>query len=247
MKLIRNHAKKTAVLLSMCILFISCSSDNSYPTDSSTNPTASGKNNNFSGEELFKGIYFSDGEVGSKLANYEHYKKILSQLSPAEIEAFGDFKQNVVAYISKEEPNFFNKFKNVIDSGNRVAIRKGLQDSNKIFTDAVEKITSLNYDQMTKKINSARLKKEIDLDDIQSIKKAVNPLISGLTQKSSQTQDATTIVWVVVAAVAAVVAIEVAAWVDIAYWVNPEMSSASNASSMENELFINSIADLNEV
>lgn len=100
----------------------SCSKkDDSDPTPAESKPI-------YSGEDLYRGLFFSEGDVSKKLANVNPNYIDLSEFykNESERKASDDFKNKLVASINTKFPDFFAEFKTKIESGNPLHIQQAL-------------------------------------------------------------------------------------------------------------------------
>ncbi|WP_159257291.1 hypothetical protein [Tenacibaculum maritimum] len=138
---ILNNLRKPyfAILLATLILFVSCSQyDDTIPENIETN--------RITGKELFKGIFFSEGNVSQRLSNFQDFKKLKSQFTSEQKTSFLNFQNNLIAQIDKSNPEYFTNLENAIYTGNRVIIRNELNNSKGIIKKAIQTLTSFDYD-----------------------------------------------------------------------------------------------------
>lgn len=240
MKLIRKQAKKIAFMLGLSLLLVSCSQNEDFSnSDSVVNSQSSESANNYSGVDLFKGIFFSEGAVASKLANYEKFEKLKVQFTEEQRIAFIKLQNDLIKEIFKNNPNYFSKFEKSIKSGNQIIIRKELESSKQVLKDAVQKITNINYEEIENSISKQKTNLVVNLDNIQSLKSKI--ILKGYNPADYTNKQACVAVWAVGVVVAAVA--WVAVYVDIVYW--SATTNNENTMKIESENFINSIAQLN--
>lgn len=232
MRKIRNYAKQIALVMSVSILFVSCSANEDSSTVSSVQP------NNVSGQDLFKGIFFSEGALAKDLSNYQQFTNVKSQLTDKENKELADLQDDIVVYISKHHPAYFEEFKKSIASKNPVVIRSEIAKSKIILKDAVLNITKVDLKQIESKINLEKAKGVVNLDQIRNLK-------SQVTTKQNYSSSKEVAIWPVAIAVLVVaVVLEVAVYVDIAYWSIIEPVPEDPTLTLENDEFIKSISEL---
>ena len=116
------------------VLSFTLSFFNKNNIQSSTNPK-------YSGEELYKGIVFGQGEIGKKLvSNKAEYKKMNSPETK-------DFLNGLTQYIKEHDSSYFSKLKNAIDNNDPNKSLKLLQSSGKYFDQYLEKTKGSKADQ----------------------------------------------------------------------------------------------------
>ena len=80
MKTIRKHLKIISTLMTMCVLFISCEKYDSISEINTNEDLNFGKTSTYSGEEIFKGLFFMDNEISDGISQIEDIKsKILKK------------------------------------------------------------------------------------------------------------------------------------------------------------------------
>ncbi|MFL0102048.1 hypothetical protein, partial [Tenacibaculum maritimum] len=232
---ILNNLRKPyfAILLATLILFVSCSQyDDTIPENIETN--------RITGKELFKGIFFSEGNVSQRLSNFQDFKKLKSQFTSEQKTSFLNFQNNLIAQIDKSNPEYFTNLENAIYTGNRVIIRNELNNSKGIIKEAIQTLTSFDYDEIEKQISQKKSSLVVNLDEIQDLKS--RQFLKNY-QPNYQAKEACLAVWAVAVVVAA--ALWVAVYVDVVYWSSAR--STNTAVRLEQENFINSIAELNVI
>ena len=239
MKLIRIQARKIAMMLGLSFLFVSCSQNEDFSSSDSLESSQLTKSaSNYTGVDLFKGIFFSEGTVAPKLANYEKFEKLKLQFTKEQSNAFVKLQSDLITEISKNNPTYFSEFEKSMKSGNQVVIRKELENSKLILKNAVQKITNVNFEEIEKNISKQKTNLVVNLDNIQSLKS--KNVLNGYNPADYANKEACIAVWVVGVVVAAVA--WVAVYVDIVYW---SVAESNSTVQMEAENFVNSIAELN--
>lgn len=259
MKNFRNHARKISAVMALSILFVSCSTNEDTAAAGSAQQTAVSKQ--YSGEDLFRGIFFSEGVVASKLSNYGKFEDVKGQLNAEQKKELLTLQNELISYISKNDPTYFSKFQKSINSGNPVVIRAAIAESKGTLKQAVLKITNVNLTDVEKKINMEKAKGVVDLNKIKDLKTQL-----GNNPYNSSKEVAVFPVWAVAVVVAVVVA--VAVYADVVYWsviepvpldpedpiigprpIDPEpiFVPEDPGLRLEKEQFVNSIIELNAI
>ena len=112
MKNIRKHAKKIALFLSLGFLFVSCSQyENSTATEQAIELSKSLKvnGNKLSGEELFKTIVFSDGDLAQKLPSLQNIS-IVKNMKGNELAKFQLMESEAISFLKSIDADYFKKF-----------------------------------------------------------------------------------------------------------------------------------------
>lgn len=98
---------------------------------------------NFTGEELFKGLIFGQGEVAEKLP-FIWNEEVLKETNKPEVQ---EVANAVSALIKEENPEYFSKLRKSIDSGNRVELNALLTEAGEHLDAYAEKVGLKNVDQ----------------------------------------------------------------------------------------------------
>ncbi len=112
MKSIRNHARKIAIMLSLSILFVSCSQ---YDGSETVNPSSTelakaiDGSNKITGEELFKSILFVDGKLTKELPSLYSMANT-DNLSKSKLTEYRKQEKEAIEYLKKIDANYFDKF-----------------------------------------------------------------------------------------------------------------------------------------
>ena len=112
-----------------------------------------------------------------------------------------------------------------------------MKNSKEFLKNAIEEITNLKYDAIEKTILEQKTNLIVDLNNINNLKAQME--LNGFNQKAYAELSP---IWVVVIAAAAAIVVVVVVFFD--FWVTDPIDSLSQ-KSIENENFINSIAELN--
>lgn len=105
---------------------------------------------NFTGEELFKGIIFGQGEVANELP-FMWTEDVLKETNSPEAKEVVD---DVIAMINKVNPDYFSELKKAIDSENRVALNSLINETGQYLDEYAKQMDLENPDQEA--LNSAQ-------------------------------------------------------------------------------------------
>jgi SdpC family antimicrobial peptide len=96
-----------------------------------------------SGEELFLGIFFGEGQVGQLLPEIWKGKSTSSRvLGPEKAEQVLQAQANIVAEIHKQDPSFFQRFGLAVTSGDHFQVEAALMEAGsrlRTVSDAAQK------------------------------------------------------------------------------------------------------------
>lgn len=233
MKLSKNFSRITLLSLILSVGVVSCSKDeievlpqNEFKEKSSHfNRTTS----TYDGKALFKGIVFSEGEVGKKIYQGEAGREFRF-LDEKGLRDYDRFKTDMVSYIDRNHPSFFKNFKRAIIGGNHVIIEKHLDKAYSLVKEAFTKVTNIEYDRVMGVLDKIRDLDEIDLNEIAAIQKDIDPL--GIGNYAAYSNSLCVVVAVVVNAVA--VANDVAVVEHWYFWIkSPDLDQNSGLAREE--------------
>ena len=158
MKLIRKQARKIAMMLSLSLLFVSCSQ---YDGNETVNPSSTelakaiDGSNKISGEELFKSILFVDGKLTKQLPSLYSMANT-DNLSESKLIEYRKQEKEAIDYLKKLDIDYFNKFQNEIYTKDPETISKSIS---KVVNDLIpfmnEKlaIQNLSVEKIAKTLN----------------------------------------------------------------------------------------------
>lgn len=154
MKSVRKYIKEVSSFMSLLILTVSCSQYDYISADNNVNNnyTSSGlfkksSIENYSGEEIFKGIFFAKGEIADGLLNiknsYSYY--LVNNLTQVQDEKYESEIASVTNEINQKYPSYFSDFKRNIESGSHILITETIDEgAKKLFEAYVDKYISNN-------------------------------------------------------------------------------------------------------
>jgi SdpC family antimicrobial peptide len=115
------------------------------PSEEITKKTA------FTGEDLFKGIYFREGKVASLISNVY---SVNADTKSTSVIAINQIRKQLLTDLKRTDPDFFTNFRMAITSGNPVAIENCLISSNALIQRSLKSVEPENNINNTK-INTA--------------------------------------------------------------------------------------------
>lgn len=118
MKTFKIFFRPISFLFAFLILFVSC-------TQYDEGVTIIEKN--YSGEELFRGIYFSDGEIAQRIPSLKFNNNMIADLSIEQKLELDKFQSQIVEHLKGIDPNYFENFKHTITSNDIYKIEKHLE------------------------------------------------------------------------------------------------------------------------
>jgi SdpC family antimicrobial peptide len=196
-------------------------------------------NTNFSGEEIYKGVFFLDGEVANLIPEYEGIR--LADVVSAEVISKYQAKENkVIEIIKSNNPTFFEEFKNDMTSGNHIQVQNAIKRGVEILKNTLEKDNKLNekYQGLKKYFED----NHIDLTNANAVKEA-----SIAYSKTVTSEDPDVCCGGVVAVCIGAVAVAVIIAVTVAFWVegidNGGDPIGIGSENLYGEEIVNSIAN----
>jgi hypothetical protein len=122
MKSIRKKSQVLSFFMAITMLLFSCSQYEQSDFLKNNNTK------NYSGEEIFKGIFFFQGEIPQKITLLkDEYIKLNSHKKNEQInQTLNDFATETIAFIKTIDKNYFDNFSKVMKSGNNFKIQETL-------------------------------------------------------------------------------------------------------------------------
>jgi SdpC family antimicrobial peptide len=237
------------------MLFFSCSQ---YDNDLDSLNLELENSVKYSGEEIFKGLFFFQNDITKNISHLEGIKTEIESIKNDRnevVKSLEELSEISVSYINEKYPFFFNKLQTAMYSGNLYEIESSLNKSVKMIEQAT--LTSDKYSQaflIGEKIqNNPELKNQIlklDLNNENDVKK-FRDLVSQIsnidevgTNKAIFFAGAAAVFYIVAAAVSFVVA-AYSVITKAAYWDITKVSSdalISENSSVTKEVIIAEIS-----
>lgn len=164
MDIFRRHLKAISIFMSTSLLFMSCSQyDDFYGNESVKSNTFAKRIKDYSGEDIFKGIFFAKGEVADLLTNINnsHSYYLINSLSQNESTLYDLEINSVIKEIKTKHSSYFYDFKSQIESGSHISITEIIDDgAKKIFEAYIDK-----HIKSSEKENLITALEKINIDD----------------------------------------------------------------------------------
>jgi len=259
MKTIRKFAKSSSFLLASLILFLtSCKKDNTESnqvinTNESVSATGNSRSSQsllaeYSGEQLFKGIFFFEGDVAELIPNLANLKLNNFASSQDELDGIRATYDAIMDEIIIKHPDFYNNFKEAIISRNHIQIKQelifasdliqneitvlqNLQEARQ-YANEVESSTDMNLSTIEQHSNSEQFRSEIN-DEIISHDIPNEETIAGIVG-----------VFVVALAGVAVVAVAgayIIVYNEIGLWDTHAVSNNGGGNPLSSDLFLEEV------
>lgn len=200
----------------------------------------------FTGKELFKGIFFAQGQVAQLIPEIQEKVDMDAWLNNSEKVEYKKFMNEVIVAIDKKHPSFFKNFQLKVQSGSHVRISQEMSRASKILSDMVYELTNTSEEEVNGIMSrtSARTSGMNKLKTGELTKDEIGKEIKKLrSTNNSRSKDACiSVQWLLVlvaVAVAAAVAIVFINWVG---FDSPNNPSSRMQSDIYKESVINSIA-----
>ncbi|UGU15381.1 hypothetical protein LS482_17070 [Sinomicrobium kalidii] len=165
-----------------------------------------GETPDYSGEDLFRGVYFLQGEAAHRIKSYEDAILKINELDNEAQATLNDFYDDLIQEIKKIDPGYFDTFKEQMTSNNVYAIEHQLEEGREMLTKAG--LQSEKYKKVfeyTRKVSSDMKLQNIDFRSEKGIKEIKGYAESYFKRESTDVQAAC----VPAAAVCVVVALAV--------------------------------------
>lgn len=120
-------------VLALAVVVYSCSKQDVQPSKieilsskeikSTDKNLTSGEDTKFTEKDLFLGIFFLEGEITNRIKSLT---KLRETLNPGDLKILADRGGKVVAFIEKNQPEFFEKFASALREADHKAILQGI-------------------------------------------------------------------------------------------------------------------------
>lgn len=143
---------KVSMIVPLFIFFISYGCQNSETDQEQTHL-------NYSGEEIFKGIFFSQGELPNQIEALkgEHEKSENLTATNKNLKDFQlDFSKEIIKSINALDPAFFSQFKKQMESKNYYAIQLAMANATKMIKAGGYNSKYSGYFKLTDKLESKK-------------------------------------------------------------------------------------------
>ncbi|QTY27749.1 hypothetical protein [Flavobacterium sp. CS20] len=156
MKTIKKHTRKISLLFATALLFVSCSQydyNEQLPENKDNVTQMLQRGKSFSGEELFKSVFFGIGEFANEIRQLEKQVELTNELDSEKRE---EVLTNLGVFTNKvnnENPTFFKDFKDLITSGNHLKIKNSIELGSDMIENNIE-IIFPEFKKLFKKVKS---------------------------------------------------------------------------------------------
>ncbi|WP_395092916.1 hypothetical protein ACF3NR_02365 [Vaginella massiliensis] len=93
---------------------------------------------NLSGEDLFKSIYYADGNITGEIESLEEISKIVKSFDKKELEEYRLEQNKVIDFLKTKDADFFNDFKETVQTKDAKSIEAYFDYSNNLIKDYVK-------------------------------------------------------------------------------------------------------------
>ncbi len=93
---------------------------------------------NLSGEDLFKSIYYADGNIAGEIESLEEISKIVKSFDKKELEEYRLEQNKVIDFLKTKDADFFNDFKETVQTKDAKSIEAYFDYSNNLIKDYVK-------------------------------------------------------------------------------------------------------------
>lgn len=218
----------------------------------------------YTGEALFRGIFFFQGDIPSKISSFSRIKEGLDKMGPLKKIEEDNFIDKMVQKVKIMNPNYFEELSAAVESKDNYAIDESMKTGAKLIqvalanTDEYKAYLNIPNDAFASiDFSKYNLSKQTDLN-------ALLLDISGKLKAFSKTENGTNLVCVVVVVVvalavwdalavvnygavvnaAALAIVYAAVYAKVVFW-GVAQPSDGNGVSLERELIIKDISNLN--
>lgn len=156
MKLIRKQARKIALLLSMSLMFVSCSQYDSDFKQTNSNVKSDQmlqRMTNETGIDIFKSIFFGVGDLANNIHQLNSQVELTNGLAIDKRVEVLEKLNILIAEISFKYPSFFENFKKQITSGEQLKIKVAIEQGSMMIKENIE-IIFPEFKKVFKKVKS---------------------------------------------------------------------------------------------
>lgn len=244
MKLIRKKIRLIALVMAILVMFVSCEQYDNIENHI-----------DYTGEEIFKGIFFLQNEIADNISFLKDTKKEIENASKSAdiIQKLDEISVYTISYINIKYPRFFNDFEKTIKSGNLYQIENEINKSSNIIEQSM--LASSEYSKyyalsksleqnpnLLDKIRSLDLTDKEGIKELELIKQKSNiTLLEEETDESLIVAAALALFYVAVIAVS-IAAVLYSVVVKAAHWGRGELRGPDK--SIQREVIISDIGDL---
>ena len=118
----------------------------------------------YSGEELFRGIYFAQGPVADQISMLKAFDINRFVKDAAKKREITTFQNNVVAKIAKDHPSFLTELQASVNSRNNFKIKNTLLKGNEILLSVSSALSGTERDLKKEAAFKEELGKKVDLN-----------------------------------------------------------------------------------
>lgn len=161
-------------MLLLVLINFSCKSDDDYVTNTDNEISV----NSLSGEDIFKGIFFLEGDISKNIPHLKSLKEVYDkQLKKSDNyenqkKEISYIENKIVNQMKSIEPDFFGKFRDTITSNNPLVTETAIKRTSSLFIDAL-------YSDIELKpylVNSEFLLKKLDNSKIMNRSNGIDPV-----------------------------------------------------------------------
>lgn len=237
----------------LLVLTVGCEFSNSETVEHS-------ESLDFSGEEIFRGLFFARGDVANLFPEIWEIRNVKSLVEESgNSNSYENVQNLMIDLIKAEQPDFFDNFGNVMKSGNRVLINQELKAASNTILNTASLISGRNLNFLLKEGEAQQILEKVSKKtDIKQILDGNSDLsvselnqlalLKEFQQKNSEeviVQDEAIVTVVVVVAIAlavAAAAVAVAYLVYVAQAQEQQQKSTLSLTRLQQEELVNLIA-----
>ncbi len=262
MNKLRKIASKWPVSLIMCVILLF------FTTQCGNSLENIEPKKEFTGEELFRGIFLMQGEVASQISLFQKIKSTYDFEANEEVRLqYSKVVDELINMISTKHPWFFKDFKSAITSGDHFEVQNALNAGSGLLVEAMVRspLISPYYEQSLELVDVVDTEGlvtrsgEVDFARLAELHQSLETMLGDGDKYSGRAEAcsivAVCLVWVYLAAaqsaavavnvvggVAVAVYAAVALWVATYTWTSGEGGRISGSYELQKELLVNEIS-----
>ena len=94
----------------------------------------------YSGEEMFRGLFFVEGRYAEAIPELQSLQLSYSKkiAKPADVKVVSQFRSQIIHYVQAQQPRYFDNLQMAFESGNPTKVQAALESGRAITAKAIE-------------------------------------------------------------------------------------------------------------
>lgn len=155
----KNVITAVCLFLAGTIFVVSCSQRNEVVPSGGAK---SAQSKNRSGEELYRSVFFLEGDLAKDIPSYQRYTENVAKVDSNVLA----IREDIIAGIKTNKPEFFNEFKAKLESKDYDQIQKALDQGRSVFMESA--LTSEKYGEYFAEMLEISKKNDLSKIDVKT-------------------------------------------------------------------------------